>query len=403
MTKAIFIISLSILLLSGNRIFAQVFTNYFVADGLPENFICGGVAVDGNNVKWFGTSAGIARFDDVTWTSYTTADGLVDNYTTCIAADINDNIWIGTNMGLSRFDGTTWTTFTTADGLPDNTINYVTGDSNGNVWICTFAGLVKFDGSTWTTYTASDGLSSELISYTREDGFGNLWIGTWAGGIIKYNGSSFSVFNMASTDSLMDDNITTIAITDDGHVWAGSIYGLTVLDTAGNWIENIRADGGLYNEYIMDLAVDNDGHLWVGSFIDYLIEGGISNFNGTGWSTFDVTDGLADSQIERIAVDQNNILWIATGYGVSRFDIALKFVLPEINELNAYPNPASGIINFPGTKQPAGIELVNSAGTVVYSGLPADNRLDVSDFPAGIYILCVSEECNTTRSKIIIY
>ena len=113
------IIIIGILFFSTNLLVAQEFTNYTTSNsGLPDNYINGGVAIDQNNDKWFGTGAGVAKFDDDSWTVYTTADGLTDDYTTCISVDVNNNIWVGTDLGANKFDGTSWTSYTSADGFP---------------------------------------------------------------------------------------------------------------------------------------------------------------------------------------------------------------------------------------------------------------------------------------------
>ena len=39
--------------------------------------------------------SGVSKFDGTTWTTYTTADGLADNYVTAIAIDAQGNKWFG--------------------------------------------------------------------------------------------------------------------------------------------------------------------------------------------------------------------------------------------------------------------------------------------------------------------
>ena len=79
------------------------------------------LAVDADNLKWFGSwNGGVSSFDGTTWTTYTTEDGLASNVISAVAIDADNVKWFGTNGGLTRFDGTTWTTYTTEDGLTDN-------------------------------------------------------------------------------------------------------------------------------------------------------------------------------------------------------------------------------------------------------------------------------------------
>ena len=65
---------LIVLMLSGTLIQAQTFTNYTSVDSLPSDNVTG-VAIDAANQKWFGTQDGVAKFNDVTWSTYTTANG----------------------------------------------------------------------------------------------------------------------------------------------------------------------------------------------------------------------------------------------------------------------------------------------------------------------------------------
>jgi len=53
--------------------------------------------------KWFGTAGGVSRLWGSVWTTYTTADGLVDNGVGSIGIDRAEHMWFGTGGGLSEF------------------------------------------------------------------------------------------------------------------------------------------------------------------------------------------------------------------------------------------------------------------------------------------------------------
>jgi hypothetical protein len=61
-------------------------------------------------------------------------------------------------------------------------------DSSGNVWIATqWAGLVKFDGTNWTVYTASNsGLPDNRVRTIAVDDNNDIWIGTNSGFAVFY-------------------------------------------------------------------------------------------------------------------------------------------------------------------------------------------------------------------------
>ncbi len=107
---------------------------------LPTTSFC--VYVDSKNHIWFGTLAGVTKYEGDNWESYTSANGLVYNQVNSIAEDNEGNMWFGTLYGASMFDGSTFKNYTTENGLPSN---YVTGigiDNAGNVWIGTLGGGV---------------------------------------------------------------------------------------------------------------------------------------------------------------------------------------------------------------------------------------------------------------------
>ena len=75
------------------------------------------IAIDKNGDRWFGTQAGISRFNGSKWTNYTTKDGLTSNKIYSAQADKEGNVWFGTlDWGVNKFDGRTWSNYT-----PNNT------------------------------------------------------------------------------------------------------------------------------------------------------------------------------------------------------------------------------------------------------------------------------------------
>ena len=376
---------------------AQVFTNYTDStSGLPDNFINGGVAIDQNNNKWFGTGSGVAKFDDVTWTVYTTSDGLIDNFTTCIAIDIYNNVWVGTDVGASKFDGNNWTNYTSSDGLPTDGINDIRCDANGNIWFATYAGLSKFNGTSFTNYSVADGLSMDLITNVTTDDQNNVWLGTLGAGISKFDGSVFT--NFGASSNIIDTNIISIMVDHNGNKWAGTFYGVSVFNNTDVWSADYTFLDGLYGDYIRDIEEDSQGNIWFGIFVDYLFDGAITKFDGTNWVSYSVPQGLVDVQVKRLAIDQQDNIWIATGSGVSKFeDITTIDENLESFSFNVYPNPASEKITICSKKasQNRKINIVNTLGQIMdeyYFG--SDERIEISleNYSEGMYLIKSANE-----------
>jgi len=374
---------------------------------LTSDYVAGGVAVDTNNNKWFGTDQGVTKFDGATWTKYTLADGLPSLIISCIAVDKNNNVWIGTDGdGVAKFNGSAWTTYTShstnngIDSLCDNGIRYIAGDINGDIWFASAgSGVSKLSGSTWTTYRSGlpmDGGSIAGVNFITVDALGNKWFGT-SMGISKYDGSTFTNIDQASVDSLLDNNIFSIAIDASNNKWIGTQNGMTELNSSNGWVKNYRKSNGLYNNAVQDIEIDAQGKLWLGCYTDYNNDGGISRLAGTTWVSeqIDYPDSVSADQIFRLAVDKNNDIWVAIDYGVIRIDhtsgISEKY---ESGNLCVYPNPASDQLtvrfdNANGNKIQT-IELYSTIQKVKEISVPENSSvvtIPLNDLTNGLYFV----------------
>lgn len=74
-----------------------------------------GVFQDRDGYMWFGTSGGVSRYDGQAFTTFTTEDGVAQNYVFQILQDREGHLWLGTECGgVSRYDGKIFTTYTTS-------------------------------------------------------------------------------------------------------------------------------------------------------------------------------------------------------------------------------------------------------------------------------------------------
>lgn len=110
-------------------------------------------------------------------------------------------------------------------------------------------------------------------------------------------------------------NITAVFI-DGNTQWYGSDEGLgrhDGIDAKENWTLYFESDG-LVNNYIQALNMDNEGNLWIGT------RGGVSRFDGIGFTNYTAADGLASNNVLSIATDKDGTLWFGTDNGASHFD-----------------------------------------------------------------------------------
>ena len=108
----------------------------------------------------------------------------------CVTEDSHRNIWVGTRHGLFRYNASdnSFTRFTVADGLPNDFVYGILEDELARLWISTNNGMACFDTrkNSFRRYTLRDGIANNqfnLYSYCRSrDGifwFGGIGGITW--------------------------------------------------------------------------------------------------------------------------------------------------------------------------------------------------------------------------------
>ena len=110
--------------------------------------------------------------------------------------------------------------------------------------------------------------------------------------------TSYSNANLALTLARQGDS-----------VWVGSEGGLVRWDLAAGTYVKLGVADGLASGHINDLLVDEEDVLWVAT------AAGLSRFDGTTWTTFDQADGLDANWVGALWLDAAGALWAGTAYG----------------------------------------------------------------------------------------
>jgi len=226
-------------------------TTFTTGDGLVSNFVYS-IAVDADNVKWFGTfdkrsgrGSGVSSFDGTTWKTYKTYTpefglALASNSVWAIAVDADNVKWFGTfDSGVSSFDGTTWTTYTTEDGLAHNWVRTIAIDADNVKWFGTLGGVSSFDGTIFTSYTEEDGLAYNDVRAVASDFYNVKWFGMDGGGVSSFDGTKWTTYT--TEDGLADNEVLAIAVDDDNVKWFGTYSGgVSSFDKGAFSVENLR-------------------------------------------------------------------------------------------------------------------------------------------------------------------
>ena len=215
---------------------------------------------------------------------------LVSNEVNCIAAD-SYNVWFATEAGVSRWQRELdqWTHYTMEDGLANDAVNAVAIDGDW-IWFATDEGVSRYDmqNSTFATFRSIDGLASDMVSSIAVDG-NYVWFGT-SNGLNRYDKTIDSWAVRTRKDGLVSKVITTIAVEPE-YVWVGT-----------------------------DKEINPDPHGWDED--PRFSKGGVSRYHRDtdSWNNYTKSDGLIDTQIATIAVDEDSVWFGTKKEGVSQYN-----------------------------------------------------------------------------------
>ncbi|MCB9210841.1 MAG: hypothetical protein H6609_15860 [Ignavibacteriales bacterium] len=342
--------ALVLLVILPNNFYTQSlnFHHYSTSHGLPQSTIYD-IIQDSSGFLWFGTEAGIGRFDGKNVKTYGYSEGLIGINIASLFIDKYGSLWIGTSDGLSiMFEGEI-KNYSKKDGLPDDYIYGITEDRDGNVWLATrYGGACKFNGRKIQVYNEDNGFPSNQLMAIYKDNKGNLWFASYDKGLIKFDGKNFVTYTI--NDGLASNLVLSIFEDSQGILWIGTDKGVTtfdgetffrftkregfpeeevkviVEDKSGNiWIglHNhgiLRYDGrkiykhyGLESDEVRSAYVDKRGDLWIGTFL-----GGLSRLPIDWFEIYDVQNGLVSNKIYPILEDKNGKMYIGHwGKGIS--------------------------------------------------------------------------------------
>jgi ligand-binding sensor domain-containing protein len=180
---------------------------------------------------WVGTPDGLCRFRNGKFDTYTSADGLPNDFIRSIYSDSKGDLWVGTRGGLARMRGGEFETFTTREGLPNDFVGTIYEDARGRLWVGTLGGLGVYESGRFRGYTTREGLSDNVVISLYGDDRGRLWVGTNGGGLNLLEDERFHVFT--TRDGLPNDTVYRILGDDGGRLWMScnkGIFSLTVAE-----------------------------------------------------------------------------------------------------------------------------------------------------------------------------
>jgi ligand-binding sensor domain-containing protein len=222
---------------------------------------------------------------------------------------------------------THWRHLTVEDGLPNDHI-FAVAVSGNDVWIGTENGLAHFDKATEKirSWSEAEGLPWRVVSALAVDEkSGEVWVGLFGGGLARFSGGRFDHWHQLNS-GLVNDVVYGVAIEND-NVWAATTAGASRYNTiSGEW--TIYTEKNAPMEEIWNYGVSyDDGKVYLGIWGSGVLEFDIETER---WKDYLDPDGEMEIDLYRddgivhvITTGTSyveNILWISSYFGASRYD-----------------------------------------------------------------------------------
>jgi len=354
-------------------------------------------------------------------------NGLISSQINCILKDQRGYMWFGTPAGLYRFDGYTFKNFqsNSQDGssLPDSYIVSIQEMLDGNLWIETTAGFCIYHPQTESferdmkQVYASMGIDGRpnVVFIDRHK---NFWASIPNKGVVAYNMQQQTSYEFAYTNDahgIPQGNICSIGecrdgailVYEDGRlvccdimrqqqtVWQSDfvaqqhlrksnslkvfadqmdniwLYGQGTLmvynKNANTWNTNIGTQLGLAgisgDHTVNGMAGDRSGNIWIGTDRSGLIRTNVNSYEMESVQPRNINDNRPQDEItgiQSVYVDDTDLLWVGTEKsGVAYYGNNIyKFASNLIGDITAiaqtsdstiwYGTGSHGIIGYNG-------------------------------------------------------
>ncbi len=266
-------------------------------------------------------------------------NGLISSQINCILKDQRGYMWFGTPAGLYRFDGYTFKNFqsNSQDGssLPDSYIVSLQEMLDGNLFIETAAGFCIFHPQSESfERDMKQTLSSMGVNGKPDvvyiDQHKNFWASIPNKGVVAYNMQQQTSYEFAYTNDahgIPQGNICSIGECRDGAILVYDNGLLVCCDIMRQqqtvWQTNLIAQQELRKTKTLKVFADQMDNIWLygqGTLMVY-------NKNANTWNTtigdrLGLTGIAVDHIVNGMAGDRNGNIWVGTDQaGLIRFNV----------------------------------------------------------------------------------
>lgn len=258
------------------------------------------------------------------WKTFTKKDGLPADKAYCIRID-GDRVFVGTSAGLAVYENNEWHTYTVEDGLAHpGVLSIDISELTGDVWLGTLGGLNRWSAGRFETFTQfNSGLPNDVIYSVVCDGK-DVWVAT-GGGAGHYDTYTGEWGIYTERNAPMHEPWTYGVCAGGNKIfiaaWGGGVIEYNketknfrdYVDPDGEMEIDLFPDDGIVHDITTGVSYADD-ILWIGTYF------GLSRYDGLRWKGyFDHDSGLLSNFINFLKAD-GPVVWLCTDMGLSSFD-----------------------------------------------------------------------------------
>ena len=387
------------------------------------------------------TGKGFFKFDGSAWKVFDTSTNSVlptNDYYNVFAAPDSTIYLCSWGWGLTIYKNNTFQVYNASNtdlvGI-SNALSFIAipdckTDSKGNLWILNTQSASRKPLSVftkqnkWIHFSFSNPTLSEKDNVEKLviDQYDTKWFTvTVAGRFGLYYFNENKTFDdltddtqgyMNSSNGLLSDLITALAVDQRGYLWVGTNVGLNVILNPSKPKVTSNLGLALRNQTITCIAIDPLDQKWIGT------TQGVFVLSSDGIQLIGQYDSknspLPSDDIKSIAFDaKNGIAYIGTDYGLAALQTSLVQPLQSFSEVFVYPNPfvvgdGATSLTIDGLVGNSSIKIFTISGKLISDFTTPGGRIAFWDgkdlngnlVPTGIYIIVsYDQEANNVKTS----
>lgn len=286
-------------------------------DGLPEQTVQA-FAQTQDGFLWIGTTGGLLRFDGAHFVVFDRQNTpeLHENNIFSLMVSRDGALWIGTEGGgLSRYAGGRFRSWTTRDGMSNDFVRTLVQDAQGRIWAGTDNGLLRLDGERFVRMDGVGRIPALAVHSIATDRDGSLWVG--GSKLLRLRDGQAREYTLPGEAS--QNRVKSILQTRDGTVWVGTVSGLNRMEVGQSRFERVPGVNGT----VRILRQTGDGQLWIGTIgqgMFRLVDGRLTQMTAPGM--------LPSNTVLNLFEDNERNFWIGTQAGMQRLARTPLSVIP---------------------------------------------------------------------------